>query len=344
VTGEVIPASADAGAVPGKAVVAANEGAHEHAHRCGNCDAVLVGPYCAQCGQHAHASARNLAAVVHDGWHDFTHIDGRLWNTLRLLMTRPGQLTVDFFADRRARYLPPVRLYLVLSVVFFGFSFTTHETHKTASHDTAATTPTAQSAPASASAHKQPQTDTDDEDPDDDDMDAKSTTGPHSVVNFDCSDDSDTSVLAKSLCKNGRANTGAEFTSRLAHNTPKMMFVFLPLMAAVMLLLYWRPRRYYVEHLVYLLHNHSALYLAFSLMSLVTWLSRRVHTLRWLGAVAITVTLCYAAWYPFRSMRRYYAQGPLLTLGKYTLIATAYGISLFFTYIVAAILTALTGD
>ncbi len=317
-TGEVIRAGgeADSGAgTPTTAVAVA------HAHRCGNCDAVLTGPYCAQCGQHAHASARNLAAVVHDGWHDFTHVDGRLWNTLRLLMTRPGQLTVDFFADRRARYLPPVRLYLVLSVVFFGFSFTTHQTHKTTAHaPVAAGAPGAAGSVTSASppaATSQARTDNDDDDDADQDEDADTKSSSHS---------------------------GSELTTRVAHNAPKMMFVFLPLMAAVMLLLYWRPRRYYVEHLVYLLHNHSALYLAFSVMSLVTWLGRRVHSLKWLGAVAITVTLCYAAWYIYRSMRRYYGQGRLLTLGKYTVIGAAYGISLFFTYIVAAMLTAVTGD
>jgi hypothetical protein len=326
VTGEVVAVES------GNAHAVTTETAHEHGQQCGNCEAVLTGPFCAQCGQHAHASARNLAAVVHDGWHDLTHVDGRLWNTLRLLMLRPGQLTVDFFADRRARYLPPVRLYLVLSVVFFSFSFTTHETHQDPGHAVAAAAST-KSGPAKLQSDAG-----DDEDSSDDDDDSL-----HSTVNINC-DDGDTSLLAKTLCENGRAKTGSEFTSRLAHNTPKMMFVFLPLMAAVMLLLYWRPRRYYVEHLVYLLHNHSALYLAFSLMSLVSWLGRKNHALHWLGAVAIVLTLCYAVWYPFRSMRRYYAQGSLLTLGKYTLIAAAYAVSLLFTYIGAAILTALTGD
>ena len=40
------------------------------------------------------------------------------------------------------------------------------------------------------------------------------------------------------------------------------MFVFLPLLALVMKLLYWRPRRYYVEHLLFLVHNHAFVFLA----------------------------------------------------------------------------------
>ncbi|MFO1410828.1 MAG: DUF3667 domain-containing protein, partial [Steroidobacteraceae bacterium] len=87
---------------------------------CGNCGAHLQGPYCAQCGQHAHASARGFGALLHDGWHTLTHLDGRFWKTLWALLRRPGFLTIEYFAGRRQRYLPPVRLYLVLSVLFFA--------------------------------------------------------------------------------------------------------------------------------------------------------------------------------------------------------------------------------
>jgi hypothetical protein len=86
---------------------------------CGNCNAPLTGPYCAQCGQHAHESARSLGALFHDAWHVVTHLDGRFWSTLRLLLLRPGQLTLEYFAERRARYVPPVRLYFVISIAFF---------------------------------------------------------------------------------------------------------------------------------------------------------------------------------------------------------------------------------
>ena len=46
-------------------------------------------------------------------------LDARLWRTLKLLFLRPGQLTVEFLEGRRARYLPPFRLYLISSVLLF---------------------------------------------------------------------------------------------------------------------------------------------------------------------------------------------------------------------------------
>jgi hypothetical protein len=326
------------------AVATNNASAGDHPHRCGNCDAPLVGPYCASCGQHAHASARNLAAVMHDAWHDTTHVDGRLWHTLYLLLARPGQLTVDYFEDRRARYLPPVRLYLVLSVLFFGLGglgSSVTNSHK-ARPNTAATTVTAPAASTAASS-------ADDRDTDDD-SDATTIIDDkdRSSWNLPCDQlpSSEGSIAirgADNVCRHFNAQDPNEFIKTLLHNIPKMMFVFLPLLAAVMLLLYWRPRRFYVEHLVYLLHNHSALFAAFLLLKLVSWVTKLWHPLSVLAVLGGIGLFFYTLWYPYKSMRRYYRQGRLLTIGKYGLIACAYFFCLVLTLTGVAIFTALEG-
>src|ERR1700733_7732012 len=106
-----------------------------HNSACRNCSATLAGPYCAQCGQHAHESAHSLQLLFHDAWHLLTHLDGRLWGTLAPLLVQPGRLTGEYFADHRARYVPPFRLYLVISVAFFGLaSLTTTVSNVAAVH------------------------------------------------------------------------------------------------------------------------------------------------------------------------------------------------------------------
>jgi hypothetical protein len=97
---------------------------------CGNCNAPLTGPYCAQCGQHAHGSARSLAALSHEAWHLLTHVDARLWATIKILLLQPGRLTAEYFAQRRARYVPPFQLYLVISVLFFGLGSLSPHLHR----------------------------------------------------------------------------------------------------------------------------------------------------------------------------------------------------------------------
>ena len=52
-----------------------------------------------------------------------------------------------------------------------------------------------------------------------------------------------------------------------------MMFLLVPMMALVMLILYWRPRRYYVEHLVFFMHNHAAIFLLLLIQALLSWIA-----------------------------------------------------------------------
>src|SRR5450631_2406207 len=74
-----------------------------------------------RCVKHGHASARSVSALFHDAWHTVTQVDSRFWQTMYTLLLRPGRLTHKYLAERRACYLPPVRVYLVLSVLFFAF-------------------------------------------------------------------------------------------------------------------------------------------------------------------------------------------------------------------------------
>jgi len=87
---------------------------------CLNCGTGLHGEFCASCGQ----KACHPNPSFHDLWHDFTHetlhIDGRLWSSLRLLFTKPGFLTEEYIAGRRTRHFPPLRLYLICSLVYFA--------------------------------------------------------------------------------------------------------------------------------------------------------------------------------------------------------------------------------
>ncbi len=54
-----------------------------------------------------------------EAFESISHADSRLWRTLWYLLGRPGFLTREFFEGKRVRYLPPFRLYLVISVLFF---------------------------------------------------------------------------------------------------------------------------------------------------------------------------------------------------------------------------------
>ncbi len=90
---------------------------------CLNCATRLRGQYCGNCGQRARSRLISLWQLLSEAFGDLLEFDSRLWRTLIPLLIRPGQLTRDYLEGRRARYMPPFRMYLVLSVIFFVVAF-----------------------------------------------------------------------------------------------------------------------------------------------------------------------------------------------------------------------------
>jgi uncharacterized protein DUF3667 len=89
---------------------------------CANCEAPLNGSFCHACGQRAASPNISLHEFFHEAFHEFAHVDGKIIQTLRLLLTQPGELTREFLAGRRQRFVSPLRLYLTCSLVFFALA------------------------------------------------------------------------------------------------------------------------------------------------------------------------------------------------------------------------------
>jgi hypothetical protein len=102
-------------------------GAHGVA-ACANCGALVTGHFCGNCGQRREHEIHSIWHFTQEATEDLTHADSRLWSTMIALLLKPGLLTREFLAGRRVKYLPPLRLYLVLSVRFFLIlSFGNHD-------------------------------------------------------------------------------------------------------------------------------------------------------------------------------------------------------------------------
>lgn len=87
---------------------------------CLNCRETVLLRYCPRCGQKAQSLRVPIMSLLHDVVHDLTHLDGKLAQAFLSLITKPGFLTLEFMQGRRARYVPPFRLYLVISMLLFG--------------------------------------------------------------------------------------------------------------------------------------------------------------------------------------------------------------------------------
>jgi len=86
---------------------------------CENCHQPISGPFCGQCGQQAESTLKYFWVVIMHLLDDIFSFDSRAARTLFPLVARPGFLTNEYFAGRRVHYVPPLRLYLFISIVFF---------------------------------------------------------------------------------------------------------------------------------------------------------------------------------------------------------------------------------
>jgi Protein of unknown function (DUF3667) len=284
---------------------------------CANCGASVSGEYCSTCGQRMEQSMHSLTFFLGEALEDLTHADSRLWRTLISLFARPGFLTVEFLRGRRARYLPPVRLYLVLSVAFFLLASLTPSVGVlvvSTDNDGNRTSVKSESLNQALNGLSKP------------------NETPEQRAERICASPDATDFLTRylsleqrqSMCRRVLFDSGASLSAAVVHNVPRALFVFLPLIALVMKLLYRHPRRYYVEHLLFLLNNHSFVFLLFGLFLLARYLP-----LGSVRAALFPLAMLYCLWYLYRAMRRVYGQSPLLTVVKYGALALTYVVSAF---------------
>lgn len=332
---------------------------------CLNCGAHLRGQYCGNCGQRARSRLISLWELVRDAFGDLFELDSRLWRTLVPLVIRPGRLTYDYLQGRRARYMPPFRMYLVLSLLFFLVAFfDPRETF-------------------GIFYEPQTQEDTDDEQrreateiADDvrrdlaaegiiidapagtDEAEEDAPDGPRVRINGEdaaetsCQIDDEsidgpdwfkrrlTPERLKHICEQVQRDNGRQFLSNLYDNLPIALIVLLPIMAFVLKALYPLSRRYYVEHLLFFVHFHAFLFLILALQILIGRVNAALPTPGAVGILLIVAASFYVPVYLFVAMRRVYGQGRLLTALKYVVLTVSYLAGITVTMLGAVVIAA----
>ncbi|MFZ5636260.1 MAG: DUF3667 domain-containing protein [Pseudomonadota bacterium] len=91
---------------------------HARPEACENCGSVLQGHYCHVCGQRAHNPLHHFGHAVEEVFESFWHLDGRIFRTLRDLPV-PGRIAENYLAGHRVRYIAPLRLFVILTLLAF---------------------------------------------------------------------------------------------------------------------------------------------------------------------------------------------------------------------------------
>lgn len=295
---------------------------------CMNCGAPLGGAYCAACGQESRIETPTVREFVREFVQDQMALEGKLLRTLKLLITRPGALTLDYISGRRQCYIRPLRLYLATSVVFFAISgvsghspwFQTdpgEENKPLISFEHKAAKPAGgNAAPAAA-----PQAGGNDAPalPTDDDLRDLTTSYP---------------ALDARIHKYFRQTRGqayAQISRAIDNDAPLAMFFLLPLFAGLLQLAYLRHHLRYGVHLLFALHYHAFVFLDLLLLQVP-----------WPGIVATVLRFAIPV-YLVMALRRVYGGKLWLTgIGVCALLlvySTLIGITMFAAAVVSIIVS-----
>jgi hypothetical protein len=278
--------------------------------RCKNCDAVLLGRFCAHCSQAANVHVPTTMELVHELLEGLTHSDSRLWRTLTTLWFKPGKLTQEFVAGRRVAYLPPFRLYLILSILFFlltslvqmkvGVEVVSFDDALKMAHPAAGVP-----APAAKSIKSC----------------AEANFPPHPAWN----------PRIRHICEALRGDKKDDWVHLVINTLPKAMFIFLPLIAFLNMLMYWRPRYRYAEQLLFFVHLHAFYFSVAILLLLINQGADSWPRFEGLAGFLSAILGWTLPVYSLLALRRVFRRSWLGTLFK--------GVVLFFVYSVVFGLT-----
>ena len=261
---------------------------HEETSHCHNCGAAVTYHYCALCGQETTLHVPSAGEFIHEFVGHYVALEGRLWKTLAFLLFKPGFLSAEYIAGRRARYVQPLRVYLSLSILFFALL-------KVVGPPIANFSDEAPARPALVQADGDP---------------------------FEISFAPELAAKLNKFMEKPAPERMRMLTNGFFAYVPYAMFCLMPVFAMYLKLLYLGSGRRYGEHLLFALHANAFAFAMFGILilasplnwglltfALVLWLvaylpkamrrvyggSRLATALRWLALAALHVLSIAAA-------------------------------------------------
>jgi hypothetical protein len=250
---------------------------------CLNCAEPLLAHenFCPNCGQENHSRQASVLMLIDDFLKDYLTFDSKFFSSVIPLFLRPGKMTLEYTEGKRVKYIPPIRLFLFLSFIYFGLSFLFGN------------------------------------------------------------------PFAGEVVINGESNMSqSEFSEAFSNNFNIVIFLFTPIQAAVLMLLFRSKEKfYYVNYFVYTLHLFSFFFLLGSMMILILEVFERIISIAVLDVIhlfMIGAALIYIVIYSIVSLRVVFQKG--LVFLRY-LVTVLISIVLFILvlYVFATILSILFG-
>ena len=270
---------------------------HASSPTCLNCGAATTANFCSACGQETRLHVASAAEFFHEFIGHYIALEGKLWQTLWLLISRPGKLTADYIAGRRVRYVAPLRVYLSLSLLFFALLKFGPVDFKVNPGDQPPDSAVAAGAPAPSNKA------------------VATAPPPKSGVHVSTklgqfNPKWETRIHEMEAMPLGQSQ--ALLKAKFFAYVPYAVFLIMPVFALYLKVLYLRSGRSYGEHMLFALHTNAFAFLMLGSMLLV-----RFHWVSW-GLFAWML-----AYLPL-AMRRVYGGSKRLTVARWIVLMMAY--------------------
>ena len=285
---------------------------HARQRLCGNCLSAVTGLYCAHCGQKQKSAVRHVGQLAGEFCNDVLNLDAKLLRTLKPLLFKPGFLSLEYFAERRARYVSPLKLYFLLSLIAF---FLIQRSVDVADDDEAPIRVEGQAAEGSLTIGN---------------FNGRPWHAKTNPIRLAWLPDAGNELINERLSRLEDTVKRRDWTQLLHAGlaaTPQALLVLLPFFALLLKLAYWFKRRLFMEHLIVALHNHAFLMLAITALTVLSGTSSWATGLAGWSAATGLLNAAITLWIPLYFLlvlKRVYGQGWPATCGKFGLIGFSY--------------------
>ena len=268
--------------------------------------------FCPNCGQENNNLNVSFTTLLLDFLGDFFTFDSKLFRSIFPLLIKPGNLTNRFIEGKRVRYIPPLRMYIFISFIYF---FLISLDHKETSE-------------AGANLVHPDTTEIDDDfvlnigkdtikgDEFKTLLDKGSEEEINQALDTMKFEGDFEKFIAKRALKMYRQKE--RVPNYILKNVSTMMFFLLPVFALLLMIFYRKSKMYYIEHLVFSLHLHTFFFLFNAIYLLFPLIGLEIYSL----GLAVLVTVVYF----FIALFKVYKQSFGKTLLKEVLLLATYGI------------------
>jgi hypothetical protein len=294
---------------------------HQAASDCPNCGAHVSGKFCHECGQETVLHPPSTREFLHEFIGHYVALEGKLLQTMKLLLLKPGQLSLEYMRGRRVRYIEPLRVYLTFSLIFFAVFKFMGEDHQVGDvklkgipvvrvdpQDKRKPAPAASAAKPEAGAVAKPDEDEGDDPPNVDKVHAE-LRKDETVKSFEDKHPGIVDMI-KTIASDVADDDGKKLKKAFFGSAPYAVFAMMPLFALFLKILYLGSGKRYGEHLLFALHANAFAFLMLTLILLVPVGVPFVGTLLFL----------WLAFYLPIAMRRVYGGGRIMTFLRWCVL------------------------